>query len=287
LWLLGLWWPAALPAQTASQPAAPRIISLYAADTEILLRLGARDNLAGVSRQETYDGPETRDWVRPPAFSAHDDVEKFLAAAPDVILARPMHLSAAPALFETLRNSGIQVWAKQCLRAQDLFAFWEELGGLAGRTKEAQALTAEFRAALKPFEALQSDARPGVFFEAVHREVKTFAPDSIPIWLLELAGGRNAAADARPVRAGLIVADYGLERLLEKADDVEIFVAQQGPMNNVRVETLKDRTAYQVLKAFKNDRVYTIPEELVSRPVPSLLEGLTLLREMIAGPEKR
>ncbi|MDR1308499.1 MAG: hypothetical protein LBL95_01145, partial [Deltaproteobacteria bacterium] len=51
---------------------APRIISLYAADTEILLRLGARDALVGISRQETYQGQETQGWERPPEFSIHD-----------------------------------------------------------------------------------------------------------------------------------------------------------------------------------------------------------------------
>ncbi|MDR2142107.1 MAG: hypothetical protein LBR11_10030, partial [Deltaproteobacteria bacterium] len=49
----------------------PRVISLYAAHTENLLRLGARACLVGISAQETYAGPETQGWVRPEVFSAH------------------------------------------------------------------------------------------------------------------------------------------------------------------------------------------------------------------------
>jgi iron complex transport system substrate-binding protein len=281
-------------AATASEPGdalpagavrGPRIISLYAADTEVLLRIGARDNLVGISRQETYGGPETVGWKPPAAFSVHDDVERFLAAEPDLILARPMHLAAAPALFETLRNSGVEIWDKQCLRAEDLFSFWTELGQLAGREAEARAMTEKFREALESFEAeVGGDRRPGVFFESIHREAKTFAPDSIPIWVLETAGGRNAAADARPVRPGQIVADYGLERLLEKADEIEVFISQEGPMNSVGLDVIRERGPYQVLNAFKTGRIHRIPEELVSRPVPGLIEGLTLMREKILAP---
>ncbi|MDR1110643.1 MAG: ABC transporter substrate-binding protein, partial [Deltaproteobacteria bacterium] len=201
---------------------APRIISLYAADTEILLRLGARDALVGISRQETYQGPETQGWERPPEFSIHDDVEKFLAAAPDYILLRPMHLSASPALFETLANSGIRLWSRQCSRAEDLYGFWLELGRIAGREEEARAMAEDFRARVAELSAHPGGRRPGVFLESMHREVKTFTQDSIPIWLLTLAGGRNVAADAEPTGPGQIVANYGPERLLEKAPEVEI-----------------------------------------------------------------
>jgi iron complex transport system substrate-binding protein len=263
-----------------------RIISLYAADTEILLRLGARETLVGISRQETYEGPETENWQRPQEFSIHDDVEKFLAAAPDYVLLRPMHLSASPALFETLAKAGVKLWAKQCSEATKLYDFWLELGQLAGKEKEAQAMVEDFKARVGSLTYHGDGPRPGVFLESIHKEVKTFTPDSIPAWLLTLAGGNNVATDSEPTRPGQVVANYGPEKFLEKAGQIDILISQEGPMNKVSLETIKSRKIYSVTPALKNNRVYRVPEELISRPSPSLAEGLELLKGMIHPPAK-
>ncbi|MDR1052063.1 MAG: ABC transporter substrate-binding protein [Deltaproteobacteria bacterium] len=277
---------ALVPASAAGGSGAaggPRIISLYAADTEILLRLGSRDNLVGVSRQETYDGPETEGWVRPPEFSVRDDVEKFLAAAPDYVFLRPMHLSSNPALFDALTRAGVKLWTRQCVRASDLEAFWREMALVVGKSAEVEVMIAEFEKTMESLGAPSSAGGPGVFLESVHKEIKTFAPDSIPVWLLTLAGGRNVAADARPAREGLVIADYGPERLLEKAAEVDVYIAQEGPMNSVPTETIRRRDVTRTLPAFKNNRVHRVPEELISRPTPSLAEGLRLMAEIVGG----
>ena len=264
----------------------PKIISLYAADTEILLRLGARDDLVGISRQETYDGPETIGWERPPTFSIHDDVEKFLAAAPDVILLRPQHLATKPALFETLERFGVKLWTRQVTKASELYDFWRDLGAMAGREAEAEAMIAGFQKAVGERSGAAPEKRPGVFLESIHREVKTFTPESIPVWLMTLAGGRNAAQDAEPARPGLVVANYGPEKLLEKAGEIEVFISQEGQMNSISTESILNRDIYQPIAAFKNGRVYRIPEELISRPTPSLLEGLGIMTAQIQGTAK-
>jgi iron complex transport system substrate-binding protein len=261
----------------------PKIISLYAADTELVLRLGARDSLIGVSRQESYRGPETEGWVSPPAFSIRDDVEKFISAAPSLVLARPQHLNSNPGLFERLQKNGVKIWSGQCLRAEDLYDFWTDLGRLLGRENKALAMIADFKKELAPFElnAKEKLKKPGVFLESIHKDLKTFTSDSIPIWLLTLAGGRNIASDASAVRKGQIVANYGPEKLLAKSDEVEIYLSQQGPMNSISLEEIKEREIFRVLPAFKNGRVYRVPEEYISRPTPSLVEGLRLMKEKI------
>ncbi|MDR2459257.1 MAG: ABC transporter substrate-binding protein [Deltaproteobacteria bacterium] len=264
----------------------PRIISLYAAHTEVVIRIGAKDSLVGVSEQETYNGPEVQGWTWPMQFSVKDDVEKFLAAAPDIILIRPQHLGTAPHLFDTLKNSGIQVWVKQIIDASDLYNYWTEIGEICGHQKEAQAMIEDFKAKIAPFEEnLNKPNKPGVFLESIYREIKTFTPNSIPEWILGLAGGDNIAKDALPSREGLMVANYGPEKLLEKAEQIEVFISQEGPMNRVSLETMKARDVYQILPAFKNGRVYKIPENIISRPTPSLFEGLQMMHGFIYPEE--
>ncbi len=258
---------------------APRIISLYAAHTEILLRLGARDCIVGVSRQETYSGPETEGW-NPPVFSARDDIERFLAAAPDIVLVRPQHV-ADGRLKRVLETAGIRVIAMQVTRADDLYEYWRELGRLVGREAEAEAMIASFAAEANRYRqaALARINPPGVFLESIHREVKTFTPDSLPAWVVESGGGRNIAADAEPASPGVIIAEYGPERLLDKADEVEIFISQSGAMNRTPLESVLARDVYAPLAAFRTGRVYKIPEAFIARPTPSLLEGVRMMAE--------
>ncbi|MDR1873090.1 MAG: ABC transporter substrate-binding protein [Deltaproteobacteria bacterium] len=260
-----------------------RIISLYAAHTENLLRMGARDNLVGISAQETYAGPETKNWARPPVFLARDDVEKYLAAKPDLILMRPQHLSSSPELWAALERSGVKIWAKQVLEAKELYAYWRDLGELANRQKEAALMTKGFQEVINQKANKHPGPRPGVFLEAIHKELKTFTPDSLPVWLLELAGGRNVATDVASGQ-GRIVVDFGPERLLAIAGEVDIYISQEGPMNRVDLSAIKCRSILRDLPAFKNNRVYKIPEELISRPTPGVTEGLDQLIEIINSP---
>ncbi len=257
----------------------PRIISLYAGHTEVLLRLGARDHIIGIARQDSYAGSDTEGW-QVPTYSLRDDVERFIAAEADIVLARPRQVAGAGRLREALARVGIQVLAPQAIGKDDLYAYWRELAGLVGREEEGEKMIADFAekiAAISP-AAAGLKKRPGIFIEAVHREILTFSPDSFPAWLVELAGGRYIAADSEALRrdAGLLV-PYGPERLLSHAGEVDIFVAEEGVMNRVGLEEIRARNIYQPLRAFQTGDVHKIPEEYIARPTPSLLIGLELL----------
>ncbi|KXS56331.1 MAG: hypothetical protein AMR96_03265 [Candidatus Adiutrix intracellularis] len=266
-----------IPAQGKDPGPRPRIISLYAAHTEILLRLGARENLVGISRQETYQGPETEGWTTPPTFTTDDDVEKFLAAKPDLVLLRPMHLANRP-LISALRRARIKIKALQVLKYDELYQYWRDLGALVERSSEAENMISDFDHQIAAYyEAANRQPdheKPGIFLEAIHDQIKTFTPGSLPVWLVELAGGHNVARDAQPQVADLIITEYGPERLLAKAGEVNIFISQSGPMNNTPLAQIKKRRLYQPLRAFKENRIYKIPEAILARPTPSLLEGL-------------
>ncbi len=260
----------------------PRIISLYAAHTEVLLRLGARENIIGVSRQETYNGPETAGW-HAPAFSVRDDIEKFLAAAPDLILVRQQHVASARHWKEAMEKAGVRVIPLQVTSASGLYEYWLTLARLVGKEQEAEEMIADFDARVAELKAgaARLPFRPKVFIESMHREVKTFTPDSLPGWLVETAGGQNIAVDAEPASAGVVIADYGPERLLTKAADIDIFISQHGVMNRTDFSVIKSRDIYQTTKAFQQGNVYTIEEAIISRPTPGLLDGLEVVAAWI------
>jgi iron complex transport system substrate-binding protein len=248
-----------------------RIVSLYGAHTENLFALGCGPEIIGVAPHEDYP-PQARE---KPVFSYHDDPEKFLAARPDLVLVRPMIDRGYLALVQRLEKSGIAVVSLQPGTVQEMYVYWEILGLLTGRRNQAAAMTADFKAAVDRLRALTAAVEPRrrVYFEAIHSKMKTFSPDSMAVFVLETAGGINVAADAQPVRDTNIAA-YGKERILARAAEIDVYLAQSGTMNPASVDLIKAASGFQAIRAVKTGQVHTIDERLVSRPTLRLLDGI-------------
>ncbi|MEW6263729.1 MAG: ABC transporter substrate-binding protein [Thermodesulfobacteriota bacterium] len=250
-----------------------RIISLYPAHTENLFALGLDKEIIGVGQNEFFPPAA----ATKPAFSYRDDVERFLAAGPDLVLIRPMIHDGYRGLVDQLAGAGVAVASLQPKTPEEMHEYWRKLGRLTGRPEAAEALLAAFQTRLAGLEARVDPAvrsgRPRVFFESIHRQMKTFAPSSMAVFALNKAGGLNAAPDAAAVR-DTNIADYGLERLLARGDRIDVYLAQQGTMNKVTVPEIMNEAGFQAIKAVRRGRVHLIHEALVSRPTPRLLDGV-------------
>ena len=248
-----------------------RIISLYGAHTENLFFLGLNKEIIGVGRHEVYP-PEA---LRKRAYSYHDDPERFLAARPDLVLIRPMIDRGYPALITRLEKSGIVVVSLQPVNIEEMYLYWQILGLLTGKKSHAEEMIGTFQAAAAACRSLAAEipAKKGVFFEAIHSKMKTFAPDSMAIFALEAAGGINVATDAPRVRQTNIAA-YGKERILSKARQIDVYLAQHGAMNRPTIAMIRNEPGFRVIKAVQNDDIYLIDEMIVSRPTMRLIDGI-------------
>ena len=248
-----------------------RVVSLYGAHTENLFALGCGPEIIGVSPHEDYP-PQSRE---KPVFSYHDDPEKFLAARPDLVLVRPMIDRGYLQLVQRLEKSGIAVVSLQPGTVEEMHTYWEILGLLTGRRDQALAMAADFKAAVDRLRALTAavDPKRRVYFEAIHSKMKTFSPDAMAVFALEAAGGINVARDAQPVRDTNIAA-YGKERILARAAEIDVYLAQSGTMNPVSVDLIKAQSGFQAIRAVKTGQVHLIDERLVSRPTLRLLDGI-------------
>jgi iron complex transport system substrate-binding protein len=248
-----------------------RIISLYGAHSENLFALGCREQLVGVSPHEDYP-PEA---FQKPVFSYHDDPEKFLAARPDLVLTRPMIDRGYPQFVQRLEKSGITVVSLQPGTVEEMIVYWQILGMLTGREDRATQMADRFNRAVAGLRSLTAGIHPKkrVYFEAIHTKMKTFSPDSMAVFALETAGGTNVAADAQPVRDTNIAA-YGKERILARAADIDVFLAQSGTMNQPTVELIRAESGFRAIRAVQTGQVHIIDERLVSRPTLRLLDGI-------------
>ena len=272
-------WPGFAISETSHRPFT-RIISLYGAHTENLFYLGLSREIIGVSTSDTYP-EEAR---QKPTFSYHDDPEKFLAARPDLVLIRPMIAMGYPNLVAKLREAGITVVSLQPRTVKEMYEYWLYLGKLTGKEGEAREMIRRFRTELASIkqlvERIPPSRRKRVFFESIHSKMKTFSPSSIAIFALESAGGINIASDAKAVR-GTNIADYGKEHILSHAGEIDVYLAQRGPMNRVTVEDIVNEPGFQAIKAVREGRIYIIDEKIVSRPTMRLLKGIYRIGEFL------
>ena len=248
-----------------------RVISLYGAHTENLFSLGLLNEIIGVSRHDDYP-PQA---VGKPVFSYHDDPEKFLAAQPDLVLIRPMIDRGYPQFVTMLEKSGITIVSLQPATIDEMFTYLAVLGILTGKQDRAQQLILHFKKSIGELKNLTESRvnRKRVYFEAIHSKMKTFAPDSMAIFALESAGGINIAADAKSVR-NTNIAYYGKERILSRALEIDVYLAQYGTMNRPTVSIIKQEPGFNIIKAVAMDQIYIVDEKIVSRPTMRLLEGI-------------
>jgi iron complex transport system substrate-binding protein len=264
-----------------------RIISLYPAHTENLIQLGASDKITAVSKNSL----KTAEKLKIPTISTSDDPERFLKLNPDLILIRPMHYRAHKSLFRTLEKLGVTVAALQPVTVNEMYTYWLKLGKLSGRRSEAEQMIRKFKDDLDKFRKITSKIpeaeREKVYFESIHRRMRTFSKTSMAMFVLENAGGINIADDAPAVHNSNI-ASYSKEKILAKANQIDVFLSQKGRMNNITVEKIKNEPGFQVIKAVKNNKVFIVPEEIVSRPTPELIKGIKTIYNLLYNekPEK-
>ena len=248
-----------------------RIISLYGAHTRNLIDMGAREQIIAVGRSD-------HQIANLPVISFRDDPERLLALQPDLVLIRPMLSRAYPKMVTRLQQSGVTVVSLQPTSMDTLFRYWQDLGQLSGHQAEANRMIGRFGAVLAEInlqvEHIPQQERKRVYFESIHKRMKTFAASSMAIFVLESAGGINVGTDAVQVRTTNIAA-YGKERILAKADEIDVFLAQQGRMNPVTVDMILQEPGFQVIRAVRNEQVFLVDEKLVSRPTLGLLEGIS------------
>ena len=251
-----------------------RIISLYGAHTQNLKSLGLDKEIIGVSRSDKWEGKT--------CYSYHEGLEKFLAARPDLVLIRPMIDRAYAGLVKGMEKAGIVVVSLQPGTVDEMFDYWMALGSLTGKAAQSQKMVAGFKSDVAHITALIRNipAKKRVYFEAIHSRMKTFTPGAMAIFALETAGGVNVAKDAPSVR-GTNIAFYGKERILSHANEIDVFLAQTGAMNQPTIEMIKDEPGFEVIKAVRENQIFIVDEKQVSRPTMDLLKGIHAIADIL------
>lgn len=244
---------------------AKKIISLYSAHTENLFSLGLNEEIIGVGRSDIY--PEEVKSKK--VYDYKGDPEEIIKENPDIVLMRTTVSKTYPDFVKTLQNAGIQVVSLYPNDFNDFDKYIKNLALITGKESQAKTKLEEFHKELDELKA-KSDKiteKKNVFLETMETDYKTCAKNSFAWYSIEIAGGKNVAEDAERIKASESIAAFGEEKLLSKADDIEMYIAQKGAMNsNVSEDSIKKRPGFNTIKAIKDNRVTIIDEKLVSSP---------------------
>ncbi|QDT90965.1 ABC transporter substrate-binding protein [Gimesia algae] len=250
-----------------------RIISLMPAHTEILFAIGAGEQMVGCTSLCNYP-PETKT-LKKIAFANPGSIslEALVELQPDlIILGGDYHRLLA----EQLEKIKVPVLS---FESQSLADIEKSILGIAKATGHPdrgkqiiQAIKKDIQALQKQIKPFQEQGRPRVFYQVWDQPLMTAGPESFIGELITMVGGENIYSDVK-----IAYPQVSEETLIVRNPDV---ILLPGLKNNPQADpseaiaTLKQRPGWKKMNAVKNQRIYIIEDDLISRPGPRVVQGL-------------
>ncbi|MFQ6066521.1 MAG: ABC transporter substrate-binding protein [bacterium] len=250
------------------------IISLAPSNTEILFALGLGEKVIAVSEYCNYPlGAQNKAKIG--GFSTVN-IEKVVSLKPDLVLAS---CGVQKAVVKELERLGLTVIALDAKSIEEVLENIRLVGKAAGQPEAARELRVNLERRVKAVtdktKGLLPSQRPTIFYEVQYDPLMTAGPGTFINDLIHSAGGVNIASDAAakyPV--------YNLETLIKRNPEVIIISFWHGSIT-ASVEGVKSRQRWQNVDAVKNNRVYGINADIVSRPGPRIVDALEKMARFI------
>ena len=245
-----------------------RIVSLAPSNTEILFALGLGEKVVGVTEHCNYP-PEALDKEKVGGFST-PDIEKIIALQPDLILAADIHKEE---VIPALEEKGFTVFTLAPRNLDGILQDIRVVGQITGNGKEAFELVTQMESRIKTITDITRDLeeRPRVFYITWHDPLWSVGSGTHHQELIEKAGGVNIFQDITGYKT------VNLETVIARDPEVIIACTGHGEAESRPFEWAMEETRLGVTEARKNNRIYQIDANLVSRAGPRIVEALEQL----------
>lgn len=246
-----------------------RIISISPSTTEILFKVGVGDKIVGVDEYSNY--PEEANNIETIGSYLLPNLEKIISLDPDLLFVSDITSSDVIATIED-KDLTVIVLAPQTIN--EIINDIRLVGEIFNKIDEANNIADELKERINSIITITSDRsliRPNVYIE--YFPYWTYGPGSFGNDLIIMAGGKNIAATTTAAYAQITN-----EFLL--VTNPEIILLTVGPMASTTAEELTNRTGWDSTDAIKNGNIYTIDEDIISRPGPRIIDALEQLAEI-------
>ncbi len=246
-----------------------KIISLSPSTTEILFALGLDDEIVGVT--DYCDYPEEALSKEKVGGFAEANLEKIISLGPDLVISSG---NEDKDHGKILYDADIQVATFNSGSIEAVFQEIIRVGDLTGKKEEAEKLVKDLKSKKDEIvKEVENKPRKKVFYEVWHDPLTAAGKGSFMDELISLAGGENIAGNIDNPYP-----EYSLEALIDK--NPEVYITTSGGIGKTK-EDIKSRLGYENIDAIKNDRIFLVDENIVSRPGPRIIQALEIIANSI------
>jgi len=235
-----------------------RVVALDPGSAELVLALGAGDELAGVPSGVTV--PKSVHAVRVVKPTGQIDVGATVALHPDLVIATPE--SDRVDVSQIVERSGAELYLQPASTIEDVRRAALALGFALGHPVEARKLSEHIREQVGQVEARLGSVPPVRVFVDTGLFV-TINDSSILGDLIRKARGEN-------VLAGTGIGRVDLHELRAANPDVYLATSDSG----VTLDSLRRNPDTRDLGAVERGRVVVVPADLVTRAGPNVAKAL-------------
>jgi iron complex transport system substrate-binding protein len=256
-----------------SQP--QTIVSLAPTNTEIIFALGLGDKVVGVTEYCNY--PKEALTKQTVGGYSTINMEKIVAANPDIIFANPMN---GEENIDYLRQLGYTVIVIQSDSVEGTYAAIQMIGKCTGTTAEAESIVSDMKIRIQAITDKLTDVtkKPTVMHAMSVDPYWVSGSNTFQNELITLAGGTNAFADVNGW--GVVT----LEKLLTTNPEI-ILVDSGSKMGTTGENTLQKafltNGRLSSITAVKNDDVYVMDSDTFDRSGPRIVDSLEQLAQIL------
>lgn len=247
-----------------------RIISLSPSATEILFAIGAQNQIA--ARSDFCDFPENVKNI--PSVGGFDgktlSIEKILSFSPDfVYLTNGMHNYLIP----FLQKHNIAYYISVADSVQTVLQEITEIGKITNHQLQAQKLCNQIKQDLQKIaEQNKSKPKVTVYWEVWTPPFMSAGKNSFINEIITYAGGINIFSDIEQPYP--VVSE---EAILMR--NPQIIIIPNSTVGGTTAVT--SRKNWQNISAVKNNKIYSVDTNIISRPGPRISQAIELISNCI------
>lgn len=266
-----------------------RIVMIYPIGGYMVFMLGEQDKLVGIDTRSMNSALLN---ALKPGFSSlpspggpgGTNVEELIALKPDLVISSGTNEK----YIETLEKRGLRVFSVVAENLEQLKDSMKNLGKALGKEDKAAQFIEYYDKTIEMLQKrtknLQPEERPGVYLVGRDGLLSTCSENMYQHFIIDLAGGKNVAADRDGATPGQGWLKISPEQLIKWNPDL-IVVAQYA--SGITPEQILTDERLQGINAVKNKQVFWFPSKLNSwdNPTPQAALGIKWLAKKI-HPDK-
>ena len=262
-----------------------RIISMAPSATEILFAVGAGDSVVGVTSFCNYP-PEVVDKVNNGEIEviggySTPSLEKIVYLKPDLIVGA--YGNPDDVIYRLIElgedeEKEYPIYAQHPKNFDEIFTHINVTGAMTKCNETAVSLVNELREKLEEIEErtelLEEEKRPRVYY-AMGSLFMTTGDGTFQHDIIKTAGGKNIAAEYLSSWG-----PFSIEHIVEEDPQVIIYCSHGS--ESLVPEQIKS-AELKTVDAVKNNRIYPINENIVSRPGPRVVDAVEIVHGNLSG----